>query len=120
MMWSSTDTTLASAGSTETPSGQDGVVRKVDPHAQQRHAVGLALGVAPEADGHAAPEGAVQHELESKHVGREVALDGPGDERAEVVTDTLGRHLPDQRVIRGAVVGEEADIADVALVAGAH
>src|SRR3954454_23447423 len=63
MMWSSTDTTLASAGSgIGAPSGANGLVGQVDPQAQQREAVGLALRVAAQAHGDAATEGAVQHE----------------------------------------------------------
>src|SRR3954447_12059788 len=107
MMWSSTETTLASAGSIGSLSGEDGVVGKLDPHPQQRQAMNLSLGVAAETLCDTTAEGAVEHELEGEHVGDEVPLDGTGDQRAEVGSDPLGGDLLHERVVCGSVVGEE-------------
>ena len=57
--------------------------------------------------------------LSARRFGDEVALDGTAHQRAEVECDSFGRDLGDECVVRGAVVGEEGDVADVALVAGA-
>src|SRR4051812_8785346 len=93
MMWASTETILASAGSTGAPSGENGVVGEVDPHAQQRQPVGLALCVAAKAHRHTTAEGTVEDELQREHVGNEKSLDRAGDQRAEMPGDPLGGHL---------------------------
>ena len=61
----------------------------------------------------------MQDELQREHVARLVALDRTADERSEVLLHPLRRDGGEDRLVGGVVVGEQRDVADVALVAAA-
>src|SRR3954452_22792502 len=81
--------------------------------------MGLSLSVTAEAERSPAQR-AVHDELDPEHVGDEVAVDRPMHQIPEVRCDSFRGDLRNECGVGVGVVGEEGDVADVALVAGAR
>src|ERR1035437_5392844 len=91
----------------------------LDLEREQGGAEGLALGVGAQRHGAAAAERAVQEEIQGAEVGQFEALDGTLYEIAEVAFDAFGGDFASEHGIVGFAEGDDADVAGVALVAGA-
>ncbi len=87
------------------------------PH--ERAAERLAQAVGAQRPRAAAAERALHHEVEGAHVGGLVAIDASVHHCAEVFLHALRGDLADDERVRLVVVGEDRDVRDVALVAGA-
>ena len=94
-------------------------VGNVDLHANERAAERLTEVVGAQRSRAAAAERALHHEVECAHVGRFVAVDPAEHHRAEVRLHPFGGDLAHDARVGVVVVGEDRDVGDVALVAGA-
>src|SRR5262245_32273540 len=94
-----------------------GLLVDVDLHAQQRRAVGLALGVGLERERAPAPERVVEQEVQGAEVGKLEALDAAVADLLEVALDGLGRHPLDEDGVELGAEGDEAHVRRVPLVA---
>src|SRR5262249_42117897 len=91
----------------------------VDLHAHERTTQRFAEAVGAQRSRAAAAQCAVHHEVQGAHVGRFIAIDATLHHRSEVLLHALGRDRAPNDFERFVVVGEDRDVGDVALVAGA-
>ena len=94
-------------------------VGDVDLQAHERTAEGLAEVVGAQRSRAATAERAVHHEVERPHVRGFVAIDTALHHGAEVFLYSRRGHFAHDHGVRLVVVGENRDVGDVALVAGA-
>lgn len=92
-------------------------VGHVDPHPQQRSAERLPQVVSPERSGSAATQRVVHHELEGQHVRCLEALNPAFHQFTEVRFHPVRSDLGADGLVGVLVIGEQRQVADVALVA---
>jgi hypothetical protein len=93
------------------------VIGHIDDESQQRAAERLTQVVAAQRARPATSQRIAQYELEGKDIGRLEALDRATHELSEVCPHPFDGDLRDDDVVRGAIVGEQCEVADVTLVA---